>query len=93
MFNTAVSLTESTKQHDGKIIVIKGRQNCDIFGRWEFKIVERYGQQKILQAEGKILKATVLNVVRMQNVDVKAQINGRIPDNWAARSENSLQWE
>jgi hypothetical protein len=29
----AVSLTESTKQHDGKIILIKGSQKYDIFGR------------------------------------------------------------
>jgi len=55
MFNMAVSLIESTKQHDGKIIVIKGRQKCDIFGRWQFSIVELYGQQKILQADAKIL--------------------------------------
>jgi hypothetical protein len=35
----------------------------------------------ILQADGKILKTTVLNVVRMQSAEVKAQNNGRIPDN------------
>jgi len=67
----AVSLTESTKQHDGKIIVIKGRQKCDIFGRWQFSIVELYGQQKILQADAKILKKPVLNVVRIKSAEVK----------------------
>jgi hypothetical protein len=89
----AVSLTESAKQHDGKIIVIKGRQKCDIFGRWQFSIVELCGQQKILQAGVKILKATVMNVIRIQSAKLKAQNNGHIPDNWAARSEDSLQWE
>ena len=89
----AVSLTESTKQHDGKIIVIKGRQNCDVFGRWQFNIVELYGQLKILQAGGKILMTNVMNDVRMQSAEVKAQMKGRIPDNWAARGENSLHWE
>jgi hypothetical protein len=31
--------------------------------------------------------------VRMQSVEVKAQLNGRIPDNSTARGGNSLQWE
>jgi len=47
MFNMAISFTESAKQHDGKIIVVKGRQNGNIFGRRQFNIVELCGQQKI----------------------------------------------
>jgi len=32
----------------------------------------------------------IMNAVRMQSVEVKAHINRHIPDNGAARGENSL---
>jgi hypothetical protein len=40
-----------------------------------------------------ILMTNIMNDVRMQSDEVQAHINGRIPDNLAARGENSLQCE